>query len=169
MAPNLDPELADGFLKIKRPRPLTEAEKKALASKTDIPFNLDVKETEDLQMYFTYFTQEKPDTMARWLERAEPHLPYIRAVLSTYGLPPDLIALPFIESGYNTMAYSHAGAGGMWQFMPATGRRFGLNVDWWEDERRNPYLATIAAAKYLTALHEMFGDWLTVPTQMTPR
>ncbi len=159
MAPNLDPELAEGFLKIQRPRPLTEAEKKALSYKTAIPFNLDVKETEDLQMYFAYFTQEKRDTMVRWLERAEPHLPYIRAVLATYGLPPDIIALPFIESGYNTMAYSHAGAGGMWQFMPATGRRFGLNVDWWEDERRNPYLATIAAAKYLSALHEMFGDW----------
>ncbi|WP_243439961.1 LysM peptidoglycan-binding domain-containing protein [Fundidesulfovibrio soli] len=159
MKPNLDPELSQDFLKIKRPRPLTEQEKKALASKTDIPFNLDVRETEDVQMFLTYFTQERRETMHRWLERAAPHLPYIRAVLATYKLPPDIIALPFIESGYNTMAYSPAGAGGMWQFMPATGRRFNLTVDWWVDERRNPYLATVAAAKYLTELNNMFNDW----------
>jgi len=159
MKPNLDPELSDDFLKIKRPRPLTQQEKEALASKTDIPFNLDVQETEEVQAFLTYFTQERRDTMERWLERAAPHLPYIRAVLATHKLPPDIIALPFIESGYNTMAYSPVGAGGMWQFMPATGRRFGLSVDWWEDERRNPYLATIAAAKYLGELYNMFGDW----------
>ncbi len=159
MQPNLDPELSDNFLKIKRPRPLTEQEKKALASKTDIPFKLDVKENEEVQMFLTYFTQERRETMERWLERAAPHLPYIRAVLSTYKLPPDIIVLPFIESGYNTMAYSPVGAGGMWQFMPATGRRFNLNLDWWEDERRNPYLATVAAAKYLSELYAMFGDW----------
>lgn len=159
MTPNLDAELSDDFLKITRPRPLTEQEKKALASQTDIPFNLDVRETEEVQMYLTYFTQDRRDTMERWLERAAPHLPYIRAVLATYNLPPDIIALPFIESGYNAMAYSPAGAGGMWQFMPATGRRFSLNVDWWDDERRNPYLATIAAAKYLSELYGMFNDW----------
>ncbi|GAB6038371.1 hypothetical protein JCM15519_29300 [Fundidesulfovibrio butyratiphilus] len=159
MTPNLEPEITADTLKINRPRPLTEQEKKALASKIDIPFNLDVRQTEEVQMFLTYFTQERRDTMRRWLERAQPHLPYIRAVLSTYKLPPDLIALPFIESGYNTMAYSPVGAGGMWQFMPATGRRFGLNLDWWEDERRNPYLATIAAAKYLSELYNMFGDW----------
>ena len=159
MKPNLDPELSDDFLKIKRPRPLTQQEKEALASKTDIPFNLDVAETEEVQAFLTYFTQERRETMERWLERAAPHLPYIRAVLATHKLPPDIIALPFIESGYNTMAYSPVGAGGMWQFMPATGRRFGLSVDWWEDERRNPYLATIAAAKYLGELYNMFGDW----------
>lgn len=160
MKPNLDPELSSpDFLKIHRPRPLTKQEKEALASKTDIPFNLDVRDTEEVQLYLTYFTQERRETMERWLERAAPHLPYIRAVLATYKLPPDLIALPFIESGYNAMAYSPAGAGGMWQFMPATGRRFSLNVDWWEDDRRNPYLATVAAAKYLGELHALFNDW----------
>ena len=159
MKPNLEPELSEDFLKIKRPRPLTQQEKEALASKTDIPFNLDVQETEEVQAFLTYFTQERRETMERWLERAAPHLPYIRAVLATHKLPPDIIALPFIESGYNTMAYSPVGAGGMWQFMPATGRRFGLSVDWWEDERRNPYRATIAAARYLGELYNMFGDW----------
>jgi len=160
MEPNLDPELLfkSGFLKIKRPRPLTQQEKDALASKSDIPFNLDVRETEDVQMFFTAL-QEHPETMQRWLDRAARHLPYVRAVLATYKLPPDLIALPFIESGYNTDAYSPAGAGGMWQFMPGTARRFGLTIDWWVDERRNPYRSTVAAAKYLTELNAQFNDW----------
>jgi membrane-bound lytic murein transglycosylase D len=160
MQPNLDPELSNpDFLKIKRPRPLTQQEKDALASKIDIPFNLDVRDTEEVQMFFASFTQEHHDTMQRWLERAAPNLPYIRAVLATYKLPPDIIALPFIESGYNTQAYSPVGAGGMWQFMPATARRFGLTIDWWVDDRRNPYLSTVAAAKYLTELYAQFNDW----------
>jgi len=156
---NLDPELTNpDFLKIRRPRPLTQQEKDALASKTDIPFNLDVRETEDVQMFFSAL-RDHPDTIDRWMERAARHLPYVRAVLATYKLPPDLIALPFIESGYDTDAYSPVGAGGMWQFMPGTARRFDLTVDWWVDERRNPYLSTVAAAKYLTELYAQFGDW----------
>lgn len=67
--------------------------------------------------------------------------------------------LPFAESGYNCNAYSWAGAGGMWQFMPYTGRKYGLTVDWWIDERRDPKLSTEAAAKYLSFLNDMFGDW----------
>jgi membrane-bound lytic murein transglycosylase D len=160
MKPNLDPELSNpDFLKIRRPRPLTQQEKDVLASKIDIPFNLDVRDNEEVQLLFASFTQEHHDTMVRWLERAAPHLPYIRAVLATYKLPPDIIALPFIESGYDTQAYSPVGAGGMWQFMPATARRFGLNIDWWVDERRNPYLSTVAAAKYLSELYAQFNDW----------
>lgn len=161
MKANLEPELWDSKVleDIKRGRPLTEQEKRAMASRGEIQFNLDVRETEEVQMFLQYFSMEKRGTMERWLVRAEPHLAYVRAVLTSFNLPPDLIVLPFIESGYNCMAYSTAGAGGMWQFMPFTGRRFGLTVDWWEDERRNPYKATVAAAKYLTVLYEMFGDW----------
>jgi membrane-bound lytic murein transglycosylase D len=161
MRANLEPELWDAKIleDIKRGRPLTEQEKRAMASRGEIQFDLDVRETEEVQMFLQYFSMEKRITMERWLVRAEPHLAYVRAVLTSFNLPPDLVVLPFIESGYNPMAYSHAGAGGMWQFMPFTARRFGLTVDWWEDERRNPYKATVAAAKYLTVLYQMFGDW----------
>jgi len=161
MRANLEPELWDTKIleDIKRGRPLTEQEKRALASRGEIQFDLDVRETEEVQMFLQYFSMEKRGTMERWLVRAEPHLAYVRAVMTSFNLPPDLVVLPFIESGYNSMAYSHAGAGGMWQFMPMTAKRFGLTVDWWEDERRNPYKATVAAAKYLTVLHQMFGDW----------
>jgi membrane-bound lytic murein transglycosylase D len=161
MRANLEPELWDSKIleDIKRGRPLTEQEKRAMSTRGEIQFDLDVRETEEVQTFLQYFSMEKRSTMERWLVRAEPHLAYVRAVLTSFNLPPDLIVLPFIESGYNSMAYSHAGAGGMWQFMPYTGRRFGLTVDWWEDERRNPYKATVAAAKYLTVLYQMFGDW----------
>ncbi len=162
MKANLEPEVWDNSLilkDLKRGRPLTEQEKQALASRGSIQFNLDVKDNEEVQMFLQYFSMDKRGTMERWLARAEPHLPYVRAVLASYDLPPDLIVLPFIESGYSNMAYSPVGAGGMWQFMPYTGRRFGLTVDWWVDERRDPYKATVAAAKYLTKLYQMFGDW----------
>lgn len=162
MKANLEPEVWDTsqILKdLKRGRPLTEQEKKALASRGAIQFNLDVADNEEVQMFLQYFTVDKKGTMSKWLQRAEPYLPYVRAVLASYNLPPDLIVLPFIESGYSAMAYSPVGAGGMWQFMPYTGRRFGLTVDWWVDERRDPYKATVAAAKYLTKLYQMFGDW----------
>ncbi|MDP3428675.1 MAG: LysM peptidoglycan-binding domain-containing protein, partial [Humidesulfovibrio sp.] len=96
---------------------------------------------------------------ARWLKRAESHLPSVRESLVRNGLPQDLAMLPFAESGYNCYAYSWAGAGGMWQFMPYTGRKFGLTVDWWIDDRRDPRLATEAAGKYLAFLNDMFGDW----------
>ena len=75
------------------------------------------------------------------------------------GLPEELVYLAFIESGYNPQAVSRSGAAGVWQFMPFTGRRFGLHCDWWIDERRDPYAASAAAATYLAKLHDMFGDW----------
>jgi len=157
---NLEPEITElDALKNSRGRPLTASERQALDTKAGIAFRLTPEDTEEEKLFFQYFTRDKHDTVQRWMLRSEPHLEYVRAVLASQRLPQDLLALPYIESGYNVMAVSGSGAVGMWQFMPGTAKRFGLTVDWWLDERRDPYLATVAAARYLKALYEQFGDW----------
>ncbi len=143
-------------------RQLSPQEKEALKTEPEINFELDIRENKTLQNYFVYYSQKKRKTFQRWLKRAEPYLPYIRQVFTEKGLPQDLVFLPFAESGFNPWAYSHAGAAGMWQFIPGTGRRYGLRVDWWIDERRDPYLATHAAADYLSKLYDQFHDWYLV-------
>lgn len=139
--------------------PLTPAEQKALDSSTAVDFIMDIKETQELELYFRYFTHDARERFETWLKRSELYLPYVREVLTAHGLPHDLIFLPFVESGYNPMAYSRAGAGGMWQFMPGTGRLYDLSFDWWIDQRRDPYLSTHAAAAHLAKLYDMFNDW----------
>ena len=75
--------------------------------------------------------------------------------------PEDLAYLAIVESGYKPEAFSHAGAAGAWQFMPSTGKKYGLDQDKWTDERLDPYEATEAAASYLQKLYDDFGDWPT--------
>jgi len=138
---------------------LTDEQRRILSEKSGLDFDLDLFESKEVERYFAYYTGPARETFARWLKRSETHLPSVRESLVRNGLPQDLAMLPFAESGYNCYAYSWAGAGGMWQFMPYTGRKFGLTVDWWIDERRDPAMATEAAGKYLAFLNDMFGDW----------
>lgn len=98
--------------------------------------------------------------LQRGLDRAGSYLPMIRAKLAAAGLPQDLAYLPIIESSFSLTAHSRAGAHGMWQFMPATARQYGLRVSPHIDDRRDPIRSTDAAVAHLDRLHTQFGNWL---------
>lgn len=101
-----------------------------------------------------------PKIFERLLERAKVYLPHIFEQIQRYNMPSEIVLLPLIESGYNPRIYSTRGAAGLWQFMPATGRFYGLKQDWWYEGRRDITYSTQAALKHLRDLNEMFdGDW----------
>lgn len=109
--------------------------------------------------WIDYFTGKGRPHMDRYLGRSSRYLPTMKEIFKKYGLPEDLVYLALIESGFNLRAKSHAKAVGPWQFMKATGKRYGLKVDAWLDERRDPIRATEAAANYLKDLYLMFESW----------
>jgi membrane-bound lytic murein transglycosylase D len=138
---------------------LSAEEQKILDTEISLHIGLDTEENADVQRYFHYYTHVHRGTMEGWLKKAQLYLPHIRERFLAEGLPEDLIYLPFAESGFNTFAVSRAGACGVWQFMPRTAINYGLVVDSWVDERRDPYKSTEAAIRYLKKLYADFGDW----------
>lgn len=100
-----------------------------------------------------------PDYFQRMIERSRLYLYFIVEEIDKRHMPMEIALLPMIESAYNPVAFSRARAVGIWQFMPSTGKRYGLQQNWWYDGRRDVMAATRAALDYLEQLHTEFNDW----------
>ncbi len=101
----------------------------------------------------------RPDYIERMVKRSQRYLFHIVEEVEKRGMPTEIALLPMIESAYNPQAYSTSHASGIWQFVPSTGKFFGLKQNWWVDNRRNITFATDAALNYLQKLYAMFGAW----------
>jgi len=121
----------------------------------DIPITVN----NQVEHFVDYFQNKIPKRFGLYLSRSTRYMPMMRAILKDYGLPEDLVYVALIESGFSCTATSKAAAVGPWQFIKASGTRFGLKIDAWVDERQDPIKSTHAAAKYLRELYAEFGSW----------
>ena len=122
-------------------------------------FDIPVVMNADVQRWLNYFQGRGSKHYRKWLSRQTRYEPMISAALTETGLPQDTLYLAMIESGFSPHAKSTASAVGLWQFIAPTGRGYGLRIDYWVDERRDPEAATAAAMAMLDDLYRLFGDW----------
>ena len=123
-------------------------------------FAFDEVQEPAIDMQLNWF-KHNPEYLERVFQRAQRYMYHIVTEVEARGMPLEFALLPVVESAYEPFAYSSSRAAGLWQFIPDTGRRFGLKQDWWYDGRRDVIESTRAAFDYLQALHDQFdGDWL---------
>ena len=140
--------------------PGNEADEKVLnAEAVDALSAVEPQDHQLVNKWMNFFMGAGRSTFERWLKRSGRYMDLFRSVLQREGLPPDLVHLVFVESGFNLNARSVSAAVGPWQFVRGTAKLFGLTVDHWVDERKDPEKATVAAARYLKHLYSIFGDW----------
>ena len=124
-----------------------------------LPYVVELPYNTIVRRYILRYLYHSPKQVAGLLQKEQYYMPIFQDILSQYDLPYELAYLPVIESALNPNARSHMGAVGLWQFMPATGKKYGLEINSLVDERRDPIKSTHAAAKFMNALYEVFKDW----------
>lgn len=124
-----------------------------------LPFVIEMPYNQVVRAFINRYTTRKKEQLARLQTKSDYYFPIFEDALCRYGLPYELCYLPIIESALNPTARSHAGAAGLWQFMPSTGKLYGLEVNSLVDERMDVLKATDAACRFLQSLYNLFGDW----------
>jgi len=124
-----------------------------------VTYGIPLEKHQSIDKYVKLFQTRLRPSFEKWLSRSGRYIPMMQEILREYKLPEDLVYLSLIESGFNPKAFSRSRASGVWQFIKGTGKHYGLRIDRWIDERRDPVKATHAAAKYLTDLYKRFGSW----------
>lgn len=124
-----------------------------------LPFVIEVPYNEVVRRYILRYVKHSPRQLAALQRKAEYYFPIFENILAKHDLPYELCYMPVIESALNPQARSHMGATGLWQFMPATGKKYGLEINSLVDERMDPIRSTEAACLFLKNLYGIFQDW----------
>ena len=137
--------------------------KKNLAVDTsDFIFDIPVTMNQRVSFWINNFQSRGKNWFQQWLQKSTRYMPFIQKELKAAGLPQDLAYMVMIESGFEAAAKSHKDAVGPWQFIEATGKRYGLTVNHWLDERKDFHKSTLAAIRYIKDLYREFGSWYLV-------
>ena len=135
------------------PDSVYKARLQALPCVIELPYNVRVR------AFIVWYVKKSPLQVAKLMRMGEYYFPLFEEALGRYNLPYELKYLPVIESALNPMARSHAGAAGLWQFMPGTGKLYGLEINSLVDERMDPVKSTEAACRFLSSMYNIYKDW----------